>query len=304
MNVGQMLGLDEGGELLAQVRDRWPVWTVTEDRLAVVDDFDDLRGWLDAATPEEKDEVLLTLAMLAAPDGGDDVTAAAALAKCLLPGACRLAAELVSHRRRWMPERLEGASELVASQLWVEVRSFRWRRCRKVASNVLWNTRAGVLRSVGDPVQVDRSDRTWARTSVIDGNLLATALETTSGAGDESVGADRSVKQQRVWSWPDLTTSLPGQQEQSARDELLEVLAWALREDIITSADRYLLLSLVEESGAIDVRRVGRGYGGLLANEVLKRVAPRTGLSPSTVRRRTVKSVAALAAASRKFGDE
>ena len=57
----------------------------------VVDDFDDLRAWLPSVDHEASDEVLLALAMLAAPDGGDDIAAAAALAKCLLPGACRLA---------------------------------------------------------------------------------------------------------------------------------------------------------------------------------------------------------------------
>lgn len=299
MNVGQMLGLDEGGELLERVRGRWPAWEATESRLAVTDSFDDLRGWLDAASPQARDEVLLALAMLASPDGGDDVVAAGALAKCLLPGACRLAADLVRHRRRWMPDRIEGTTELVASQLWVEVRSFRWRLGRKVAANILWNTRVGVLAHVGDPVQVDRVDRTWARTSVVDGVTLGAVLEGDT-RGARCTGR---VVGQRPRAATAVTAPALGRPEQSSRDDLVEVLSWACQQDIISADERYLLMSLVAEAAGVDVRRLGRGYGGLLSNEVLNRVAPRAGVSPSTVRRRTVKCVAALAAASAKFGD-
>ena len=86
-------GLAEGAdaELLDQARQKWPAWVAADPRLGVVDNFDDLRSWLPTVDHETSDQVLLALAMLAAPDGGDDIAAAAALAKCLLPGACRLA---------------------------------------------------------------------------------------------------------------------------------------------------------------------------------------------------------------------
>lgn len=301
MNVGQMLGLDEGGELLEQVRQRWPMWAAAEDRLAVVDDFDDLRGWLDQQAPAAKDEVLVALAMLAAPDGGDDVAAAGALAKCLLPGACRLAGDLLTYRRQWMPTRIEATNELVASQLWLEVRSFPWRRNRKVAANILWNTRVGVLHNVGDPVQVERTDRAWARTSVVEGDVLGRTLDFFAGDADS-----RSVRQYewgRQWR-PTAAVSECGPSEQSSRADLHQLLDWACRHDIITADERYLLLSLVEEAASVDTRRTGRGYGGLLSNEVLRRVAPRAGVSPSTVRRRTVRSVSALAAVRTRASDD
>ena len=98
--------------------------------------FDDLRTWLPTVDHEASDQILLALAMLAAPDGGDDIAAAAALAKCLLPGACRLAGWLSTLPpsevfRDSQPvtagtwSAVERIDELVASQLWIEVRTFR-----------------------------------------------------------------------------------------------------------------------------------------------------------------------------------
>ncbi|NHA01208.1 hypothetical protein G5V59_18785 [Nocardioides sp. W3-2-3] len=85
------LGLDDNSELLDQARQKWTAWVAADPRLGVVETFDDLRAWLPSVDSAASDEVLLALAMLAAPDGGDNIAAAAALAKCLLPGACRLA---------------------------------------------------------------------------------------------------------------------------------------------------------------------------------------------------------------------
>ena len=139
MSVGDQLGLDDNSELLDQARQKWPVWVAADPRLGVVDSFDDLRAWLPSVDHETSDQVLLALAMLAAPDGGDDIAAAAALAKCLLPGACRLAGWLCTLPPRevfrdsqpvvagsWSA--VERVDELVASQLWIEVRTFKWRR--------------------------------------------------------------------------------------------------------------------------------------------------------------------------------
>lgn len=135
MSVGDQLGLEEDSQLLDEARRKRPAWVAADSRLGVVAELDDLRGWLPSVSWEASDEVLLALAMLAAPDGGADVAAAAALAKCLLPGACRLAGWLtslpprqvfrdsqpVSLAARSTAERID---ELVASQLWIEVRSF------------------------------------------------------------------------------------------------------------------------------------------------------------------------------------
>ena len=152
MSVGDQLGIDENSELLDQARRKWPEWVASDPRVDVVAEFDDLRAWLPSVDRDASDEVLLALAMLAAPDGGNDIAAAAALAKCLLPGACRLAGWLSTLPPRvvfrdsqpvlagaWSA--VERIDELVASQLWIEVRTFPWRRLRKVAANILMNTR-------------------------------------------------------------------------------------------------------------------------------------------------------------------
>jgi hypothetical protein len=295
MNLGDLLGLDEGSALLEQARQRWATWVAADSRLAVVEDFDDLRGWLASADRVAADEVLLALAMLASPDGGDDVAAAGALAKCLLPGACRLAAWLATQRRHMLPGDISLATELVASQLWIEVRSFPWRRGRKVAANILMNTRAGVLRECGDITQVGRTDQTWVHTALVE------ALATCDQGDVDVEPCARGERHMPAAGWrPCLLADPapgPGDDLESPLAELLEVLAWACEQDVISDDDRFLLLCLLEEAARVDTRRTGRGYGGLLANDVSERVAPRVGFSDKTVRRRASKSMRALAAA-------
>ena len=95
------------------------------------------------------------------------------------------------------------------------------------------------------------------------------------------------------------------EEEPSATEELLELLAWACERQVISAADRYLLLCLVEEADRVETRNLTRGYGGLLSNEVSSRVAPRVGVSEATVRRHGSRSMRALAeAAPRKFGHD
>ncbi|GAB2863543.1 hypothetical protein [Nocardioides pacificus] len=313
MSVGDQLGLEEDSEMLDQARQKWPAWVAADPRLGVVDNFDDLRSWLPMVDHETSDQVLLALAMLAAPDGGDDMAAAAALAKCLLPGACRLAGWLSSLPPRevfrdsqpvvagtWSA--VERIDELVASQLWIEVRTFKWRRLGKVAANILMNTRVGVLREVGDFFCVSRADRTWANTTLVESFDSGGLPGADVGAGYSS-----EVRSERVGALSDrgeiLVDAGPEQEEPSATEELLELLAWACEHQIISPADRYLLLCLVEEADRVKTRRLARGYGGLLSNEVSSRVAPRVGVSEATVRRHGSRSVRALAeAAPRKFG--
>ena len=78
MSVGDQLGLDDNSELLDQARQKWLAWVAVDPRLGVVEEFDDLRAWLPSVDSAASDEVLLALAMLAAPDGGDDIAAAVA----------------------------------------------------------------------------------------------------------------------------------------------------------------------------------------------------------------------------------
>jgi hypothetical protein len=314
MSVGDQLGLDENSDLLDQARQRWPEWVAADARLAVVENFDDLRAWLPTVAREEADEVLLMLAMMAAPDGGDDAAAAAALGKCLLPGACKLAGWLSrlppkSVLRDNQPvepgswSAVTRIDELVAAQLWIEVRSFPWRRLTKVAANILTNTRVGVLRECGDFFQVARADRTWAKTALVeafaDGDIWSDGSEWGDGGSYE--------QSTRAIGYRPLLLAESGHDDEppTATDELLDVLAWACEKQVISPADRYLLLCLVDEASRVETRNTGRGYGGLISTELSIRVAPRVGVSQATVRRHASRSMRALAAAAPgKFGHD
>lgn len=290
MNIGDLLGLDNNSELLELAQQRWATWAADHPPLRVVDDFSDLRGWLRGVDRQEADAVLLTLAMLASPDGGNDVAAAGALAKCLLPGACTEAGRLTELLARGQiavsaPGPItQQVNELVASQLWIEVRTFPWRRLRKVTANILVNTRIGVLRELGDNAQVWRRDRIWANTLLID----------ELGSGDLDGRVMGSAAQHICELFGDPAASID---KESPLDELLEVLTWACDHDVITTEDRALLLCLIEEAGHMETGRTSRGLGGLIGTELSIRVAPKVGVAQATVRRRASKSIRALAAA-------
>jgi hypothetical protein len=284
MNVGELLDLEENSALLDQARHRWDMWVETDSRLSVVERFDDLRALLATATTDEADQCLLALAMLAAPDGGDDVAAAAALAKALLPGACLLASRLTAtlSRRHFRAQEPRRVNELVASQLWLEVRSFPWRRLTRVGGNILMNTRAGVLRECDDFGQLERVDRTWAHTLPVDSGLDMSARGVADWVRRGRGGA---------------TVLFGERDEASALEELLDVLEWACANDVISDEDRSLLLCLIDEASRTEIRSTSRGKGNLCANNLAAKVAPRLGVSAATIRRRAARSVEALAAA-------
>lgn len=261
MSVAEQIGLHDQGSttgLLTLAGQRWTQWTSQDPRLAIVDTLPQLRDWLRGADPSEADQALHVLATLAAVDGGNDHAAAAALCWALLPGACALA-----HRLRTLSPRID---EVVAAQLWVEVRTFPWKRVTKVASYILVNARVEVLRECGARTQTERVDRTWSNTSPVDpdGPFWAGYVA--------------------AWNEP----------EPTAADELLDVLEWACQSHVITAADRLLLLCLVEAADRATTTRLGRGAGGLLANDVSGAVAGQWGISPVTVRRRARRSMRAL----------
>ncbi len=314
MSVREQLELGEGSDLLARAREQWPRWAQSDPRLVVVEDFDDLRAWLRQADPAHADQVLLALAMLAAPDGGDDLVAAGALAHALVPGAAVLAARMVALRAIWRGTQWntgvlggEDPDKLVAAQLWLEVRSFPWRRLSHVASNILLSTRVAVLTEYGSWPQVERRDRTWAHT---------VALEAFS-YGDTSRDGDRAQPRSAMLAGLDragqraLFAAGSGPEPSSA-EELCSVLAWAAESGVIAEQDRQLLLLMVEEAwvsqdrGLFSTAEVRQGNhqgncGGFTSRKLTARVAERVGLAESTVRRRTSRCMRALAAASTQY---
>jgi hypothetical protein len=262
MSVADQLGLcDETSGLLALADQRWGHWATIHPALTHCCGVRELRSWLPGADMADADEALHALATLAAADGGNDIAAAAALAWALMPGACALA-----NRLRTLVWHID---EIVAAQLWVEVRTFPWRRLRKVAANVLMNTRAGVLRDCDAKSQLERTDPTWSRTSPVDPCG-------TFWGGYASSHCEGPTN--------------PAQ-------ELLELLEWACENKVITEADRALLLCLVEVADSAVTRRLGRGTCGLMANNVSEAVAQQWGIAPKTVRRRARRSMDALSSA-------
>ena len=106
---------------------------ISDGALAGASDLAGLPDWLWHATPAEADRALLHLAFLAARDGGDDLAAAGVLAWVLLPGAQAIV--------RALARTTSVIDEVVAAQLWVQVRTFPWRTGHRVATNILWSTR-------------------------------------------------------------------------------------------------------------------------------------------------------------------
>lgn len=144
MNVTEMLGL-HAERMESLVAMNWESWVALEPRLGLVDDPARLDSWRRKAAPETANTVLLGLARLAAFDGADDTDAALVLAWLLMPSALRVRGRLWA-----LSERID---EVVAAQLWVEVRSLPWRRPHWVAAKVATRLREGVLRDCGAPTQ-------------------------------------------------------------------------------------------------------------------------------------------------------
>lgn len=186
-------------------------------------------------------------------EGGDDVTAAAVVCWVLLPGAATLAARLQPLS--------SDIDALVASQLWLEVRSGR-PPVRGVAASLLMDTRKGVLcqLGVGRPVG-SRFDR-------------ATLVDPTS----------------RPWA------DLPNPDgHRSAAAELNDLLERASRDGVLSPQDCRLLLRLTHASDISGPRCASRG--GLTAAAVTTVVCAELGVSARTVRRRAQYALTALARA-------
>jgi hypothetical protein len=261
VSLATQLGLQgEEKALLVRAKQDWTLWAARFPCLAVVGGVGSLRDWLRAAEPAAADDVLHALVTLASPSGPDDASAAAVVAWALLPGASVLA-----QRLRTLSPRID---EVVAAQLWIEIRTFPWQRLRKVAANILANTRTGVLRECGVDSQVARVDRTWSSARPVDPTGLF---------------------------WTRLCA--PDSGLRSAADELGELLEWARAGNVISDSDRSLLLSLAQGADASATSRTGRGWCGLMANDVSAHVAARWGISPISVRRRARRAIKALAEA-------
>lgn len=262
MSVAQELGMidHDGHDDVASHPHTLRGWmTEHSDRLPT-DHLPTLRRWLQQTDPQLVDDLLLSLARSAATDGGNDVMAAKLLAWALLPGARQLARQL----RSLSPV----IDHLVAAQLWIEIRQYPWQRRRRVAANILRQTRVGVLTECEVPNRLQRSDPTWY--------MLTPNPPRLSGIPVDEGPA-------------------------TAAEELQLLLEWAVEEHVITPDDRVLLLRLVEAAGHETGTHRTCSMAGLLAHSISGTVADELGVSARTIRRRATRCFRALADAAPSY---
>lgn len=248
MSVETALGIS--AEIAQQIiTQRWEGWVKACPALACVDRTN-VRGWLRRVDPDQASAALQGLAQLAATDGGRDTEAATVLAWVMLPAACRIARDLADLH----PD----IDCIVASQLWIEVRTFNWRTSRKVAGNLARSLRRGVLRECGAGSQtlIEAMTVPWQ-------DLL------------EQMGADESARENPL-------------------ETLVEVLNLGVAQGIIKDCDRSLLLDMVE-AARVSTRRHNAARSLLAVSAV---VGPKRGMPSRSVRRRGRRALDALAARS------
>ena len=254
MSVATQLELDDPHVgLLAAAHHSWSTWVAEHDGLGVVADLADLPAWL-TSHPGERNAVLNVIAGLASPQDGDDVAAAAVLAWLLVPGA-----SLVANRLSTLSPVID---ELVAAQLWIEVRTFGTGRGRHVAATILRNTRKRVLRDLGVG---DHAEAAWQRALVLE-------------PGDQ------------LWQW----TGPLHTQGPEVSGELSELLEDACSQRVISAEDVDMLLGLAQAAHAAGQTHFGRACSGLMTPVASTQVAQQWGVSARTVRRRARRSLDAL----------
>ena len=242
---------------------RWPSWVAAEPALACVSGLEEVAARVgDRAHPGRTDELLAALVRLGAVDGGNDQDAAGAVALLLTNGSVRLARQLNS---------LSGdIDQMVAGQVWLQIREFPWRRRRRaIAANILMDARRALLRDLG--VDTRSSSR----------GVVVMLVDTTRDSESIYVGSRSPVDQD---------------QHEGPADEhtLVGVLEWATGNGVVTAADAAILLELASCDVAGSVRGLSSAAG-------ISAVATHLGVNEKTVRRCRDRAVRALAGARQAY---
>jgi hypothetical protein len=245
--------------------------------------------------PARADELLGGLVRLAAADGGDDEDAALVLAHLLDNGTHKLALKL--------RDISTDIDELLAGQLWLQIRTFPWRRRRRAyAKSLLLDTRTAVLAELR-PYRT-RDGRT--RVLLVDPVGRDERKEPpVRGREAKAVAANAAGRTSEV--------PLPGgrvgaldrahfdKHDQDA-STLLDVLEWAQRSGVIDRAEAALLLELAvaanDTSPAAATSSLGRGVNRAVE---IAAVAARHGVVEKTIWRRRARALTALQAASARY---
>ena len=241
-------------------------WSVIEATLAGIGGLDELAEIVHRAGNAARADVLLgALVRLACSDGGDEQDAALLVAHLLANGTRTLALRL----RDLSPD-IDG---LLAGQLWLQIRTFPWRRrTRGYAKSLLLDTRLAVLAEL-------RPYRTRAGHDPV---LLVDPLRGPAADGPSGAGLlDRPVP-------PEHDPDAP---------RLVDVLVWAHRSGVVDSADAALLIDLVAAAERLAPAGARTRRGVNVAAEVAA-VAERHGVHAKTIWRRRARALTALRQAS------
>jgi hypothetical protein len=234
---------------------RWPSWVAAEPVLASVAGLGEVAAIAaDRADPGRADVLLAALVRLGAADGGNDADAAHAVALLLANGAGRLAGQL-----RNLSEDIE---QMVAGQVWLQIREFPWRRRRRaIAQNILMDARRAVLADLG----VDTASRRRGVVVILVDTIEAAATDCRSGILLHHDHRSRSGEE----------PTLEG------------ILQWATGNGVVRDQDAAILLELarLQMTGAVR---------GLNSAAEISAVATRRGVNEKTVRRSRDRAVRSL----------
>jgi len=234
----------------------WSSWVTAEPALASAHGLDEVVLIVaDRAHPQRADALLAALVRLGAVDGGNDHDAAVAVASLLANGSARLARQL----RDLSPD----IDEMVAGQVWLQIREFPWRRRRRcIAQNIMMDARRAVLRDLG----VD--------TRLASRGVLVVPVDTTV----EVPVIDSSSRHPVEFDY-----AVPVDDELT----MAAVLKWATGNGLVDDQDAAILADLATVEVAGTVR-------GLNSWAELGVVGARRGLSERTVVRRRDRALQAL----------
>jgi len=248
-------------------------WAAAEPALAGIGTAGELAETVhNGGDPARADELLGALVRLGAVDGGNEEDAALLVAHLLGNGTRKLALQL--------RDLSADIDELLAGELWLQIRTFPWRRRRRAyAKSLLLDTRLAVLAEL-------RPYRNRAGLSRV---MLVDPVVT---AADDDATADCS-------SLLDRPCVNPHDEDEPS---LLDLLEWAQRTGVIDRADAALLIELMLAADGVNEsdRRAAPGRGLNRADEV-SAVAARHGVHEKTIWRRRARALSALRDASGQY---
>jgi hypothetical protein len=256
-------------------------WAAAEPLLAGVASLDALAEIVHhGQDPARADELLGGVVRLAAADGGHDEDAALVLAHLLDNGTRKLALQL--------RDLSDDIDELLAGELWLQIRAFPWRRRRRAyAKSLLLDTRLAVLAEL----RPYRTRDGQTRVTLIDPVTSSAPTGSEWDPADGPPGGHARVLDRAQVDEHDQDSST-----------LLDVLEWAQRSGVIDRAEAALLLELVVAADEIGPAERSRSAGRSVNRRAeIAAVAVRHGVVEKTIWRRRARALTALQAASGRY---